>query len=289
LYYLPELSRDTPSCHPEKNRFKISSRWYNCLLDEVVAGNGRVANFPPRTFHLYGSVTKMLGTIANTLAIIAGSLVGLLFSRGISGNYREIILSGVGLSVVLIGVKSALVSNDLMVVIFSVILGAVLGEGIRIEKRLEVFGAYLESKVVAKAADSKSFARGFVTASLVFCVGSMAIIGSLESGLTGNHQTLFAKSVLDGVTSIIFSSTMGLGVMFSSLAVLLYQGIITLTAGLMKNLLVPETIAQMTSVGGLLIMAIGFNMLKITTIRVGNLIPAIFLPLAYFALRRWIS
>ncbi len=231
----------------------------------------------------------MLGTIANTLAIIAGSLVGLLFSRGIAGNYREIILSGVGLSVVLIGIKSALVSNDLMVVIFSVILGAVLGEGIRIENKLEVFGAYLESKVVAKAADSKSFARGFVTASLVFCVGSMAIIGSLESGLTGNHQTLFAKSVLDGVTSIIFASTMGLGVMFSSLAVLLYQGVITLTAGLMKNLLVPETIAQMTSVGGLLIMAIGFNMLKITTIRVGNLIPAIFLPLAYFALRRWFS
>jgi len=231
----------------------------------------------------------MLGTIANTLAIIAGSLVGLLFSRGIAGNYREIILSGIGLSVVLIGVKSALVSNDLMVVIFSVIIGAVLGEGFRVEKRLEVFGAYLESKVVSKAADSKSFARGFVTASLVFCVGSMAIIGSLESGLTGNHQTLFAKSVLDGVTSIIFASTMGLGVMFSSLAVLLYQGIITLTAGLMKDLLVPETIAQMTSVGGLLIMAIGFNMLKITTIRVGNLIPAIFLPLAYFALRRWFA
>ena len=248
-----------------------------------------VSQISPRTFHPYGSVTKMLGTIANTLAIIAGSLVGLLFSRGIAGNYREIILSGIGLSVVLIGVKSALVSNDLMVVIFSVIIGAVLGEGIRIEKRLEVFGAYLESKVVAKAADSKSFARGFVTASLVFCVGSMAIIGSLESGLTGNHQTLFAKSVLDGVTSIIFASTMGMGVMFSSLAVLLYQGIITLTAGLMKNLLVPETIAQMTSVGGLLIMAIGFNMLKITTIRVGNLIPAIFLPLAYFALRRWFA
>jgi uncharacterized membrane protein YqgA involved in biofilm formation len=245
-----------------------------------------VWHFSPSVF-FYGLKTKMLGTIANALAIIAGSLLGLLFSRGIADNYKEIILSGVGLSVVLIGMKSALVSNDLMVVIFSVVIGALLGEGLKIETKLQTVGNFLEKKVAAKSSDTKSFARGFVTASLVFCVGSMAIVGSLESGLTGNHQTLFAKSVLDGVTSVIFASTMGLGVMFSAIAVFLYQGLITLTAGLMKNFLVPETIAQMTSVGGLLIMAIGFNMLKITTIRVGNLLPAIFLPLAYFALRQW--
>jgi hypothetical protein len=228
----------------------------------------------------------MLGTIVNALAIVGGSLLGLLFSKGIADNYKEIILSGVGLSVILIGIKSALVSDSLMVIIFSVIVGALLGESLKIEKKLENLGAFLESKVVAKSADSKSFARGFVTASLVFCVGSMAIVGSLESGLTGNHQTLFAKSVLDGVTSIIFASAMGLGVMFSALAVFVYQGLLTVTAGFMKSFLVPETIEQMTSVGGLLIMAIGFNMLKITTIRVGNLIPAIFLPLAYFAFRQ---
>ncbi len=231
----------------------------------------------------------MLGTIANTLAIIAGSLLGLLFSRGIGNNYKEIILSGVGLSVVLIGVKSALVSGDLMVVIFSMVIGALLGEALKIENQLQAIGTFLEKKVAAKSSDTKSFARGFVTASLVFCVGSMAIVGSLESGLTGNHQTLFAKSVLDGVTSVIFSSTMGLGVMFSSIAVFLYQGLVTVTAGFMKSYLVPETIAQMTSVGGLLIMAIGFNMLKITAIRVGNMLPAIFLPLVYFALRQVFS
>lgn len=228
----------------------------------------------------------MLGTIVNAVAIIAGSLLGLLFSKGIPENYKEIILSGVGLSVILIGIRSALVSDNLMIIIFSVILGALLGEGLKIEKKLENLGAFLESKVTAKSDDSKSFARGFVTASLVFCVGSMAIVGSLESGLTGNHQTLFAKSVLDGVTSIIFASAMGLGVMFSSLAVLVYQGILTITAVFMKSFLVPETIQQMTSVGGLLIMAIGLNMLKVTAIRVGNLIPAIFLPLVYFALRQ---
>ncbi len=230
----------------------------------------------------------MLGTIVNSLAIIAGSLLGLLFSKGIPDNYKEIILSAVGLSVVLIGVKSALVSDSLMVIIFSLVLGALVGEWMKIEKRLADLGDFLESRVAAKSSDSSSFSRGFVTASLVFCVGSMAIVGSLESGLTGNHQTLFAKSVLDGVTSVIFASTMGLGVMFSSVAVFLYQGMITLTAVFMKNFLVTETIEQMTSVGGLLIVAIGFNMLKITTIRVGNLIPAIFLPLVYFALRQWL-
>ena len=230
----------------------------------------------------------MLGTIVNSLAIIAGSLLGLLFSKGIPDNYKEIILSAVGLSVVLIGVKSALVSDSLMVIIFSLVLGALVGEWMKIEKRLADLGDFLESSVAAKSSDSSSFSRGFVTASLVFCVGSMAIVGSLESGLTGNHQTLFAKSVLDGVTSVIFASTMGLGVMFSSVAVFLYQGMITLTAVFMKNFLVTETIEQMTSVGGLLIVAIGFNMLKITTIRVGNLIPAIFLPLVYFVLCQWL-
>ena len=231
----------------------------------------------------------MLGTIVNGLAIIAGSLLGLLFSKGIPDNYKEIILSAVGLSVVLIGIKSALVSDSLMVIIFSLVIGSLIGEAMRIEKRLGDLGDFLESRVAAKSSDSSSFSRGFVTASLVFCVGSMAIVGSLESGLTGNHQTLFAKSVLDGVTSVIFASTMGLGVMFSSVAVFLYQGMITLTAVFMKNFLVAETIEQMTSVGGMLIVAIGFNMLKITAIRVGNLIPAIFLPLGYFALRQCFS
>jgi uncharacterized membrane protein YqgA involved in biofilm formation len=231
----------------------------------------------------------MLGTIINALAIVCGSVVGLLLRKGIADNYKEIILSGVGLSVILIGIKSSLASPHLMVVIFSVILGAVLGEFLQIERRLENLGKILETAFTSKSSDTSSFGRGFVTASLVFCVGSMAIVGSMESGLTGNHQTLFAKSILDGVTSIIFASAMGFGVMFSAVAVFIYQGIITLTAVFMKNLLTPGTIEEMTSVGGLLILAIGLNMLKITKIRVGNLLPAIFLPLVYFATKQLFS
>jgi uncharacterized membrane protein YqgA involved in biofilm formation len=226
----------------------------------------------------------MLGTIVNSLAIIGGSLLGLLFSRGIPDRFKEIIMSAVGLSVVLIGIKSALSSDDILIVIFSMVIGAIIGEAIRIEDRLNDFGRFLEQKIVRKSADTGSFARGFVTASLIFCVGSMAIVGSLESGLTGNHQTLFAKSVLDGVTSIIFASAMGLGVLFSSVSIFLYQGLITIAAASLKSYLTPETVAQMTSAGGLLILTIGLNMLKITTIRVGNLLPAIFLPLLYFTI-----
>ena len=226
----------------------------------------------------------MLGTIVNVIAIICGSLLGLLFRKGIPDNYKEIIMSGIGLSVILIGVKSALSSDQLLIVIFSVIIGAVIGEFLKIEAKLESLGSYFERKLASKSSDTGSFARGFVTASLVFCVGSMAIVGALESGLTGNHQTLFAKSILDGVTSLIFASSLGIGVLFSGVAVFLYQGAITLTAVFMKNLLVAETISQMTSVGGLLILAIGLNLLGITKIRVGNLLPGIFLPLLYFAI-----
>jgi len=231
----------------------------------------------------------MLGTIINAAAIISGSLLGLLLIKGISDNYREILLSGIGLSIILIGIKSALVSDSLMIVLFSIIIGAILGEYINIEKKLEQVGKLLEKKVSQKSAGPHSIARGFVTASLVFCVGSMAIIGSLESGLTGNHQTLLAKSLIDGIMSIVFTSALGIGVIFSSVAVFIYQGILTLLAASMKDILIPETIAQMSSVGGLLILAIGLNTLKITQIRVGNILPAIFLPLLYFMCRQWIS
>ena len=173
----------------------------------------------------------MLGTLVNVIAIICGSLLGLLFRKGIPDNYKEIIMSGIGLSVILIGVKSALSSDQLLIVIFSVIIGAAIGEFLRIEAKLEALGTYFERGLASKSSDTGSFARGFVTASLVFCVGSMAIVGALESGLTGNHQTLFAKSILDGVTSLIFASSLGVGVLFSSIPVLLYQGAITLTEG----------------------------------------------------------
>jgi len=225
----------------------------------------------------------MLGTFVNCLAIIAGSMVGLLFKNGIPDRYNQTVMQAVGLAVLLVGLKTAIVSDDLLVIIISLALGALVGEGVGIEDRLERLGKFLETTF---SKGSGGFAQGFVTASLIYCVGSMAIVGSLESGLSGNHATLFAKSCLDGIVSIILSSSLGLGVMFSAVPVLLYQGAITLMASVLKPLLVPAVIAQMSGVGGLLILGIGMNMLREKKIKVGNMLPTIFIPLVWFMIQR---
>ena len=218
----------------------------------------------------------MLGTIVNTLAIIAGSLLGIVFRGGIPKKYQVTIMQAISLAVILIGLKMAFKTDAVLLVIFSLVIGSIFGEFIKIEDRLENLGKRLETKF-AKAGNG--IAKGFVVASLVYCVGSMAIVGSMESGLTGNHQTLFAKSALDGLSSIIFASTFGIGVLFSSISVFVYQGILTLTSTLMKPFLIPPVIDQMSGVGGLLIMAIGFNLLEIQKIKVGKKIPRLRWPL----------
>jgi uncharacterized protein len=227
----------------------------------------------------------MLGTWVNGGAIIVGSGLGMLLRGGMPERLKGILIQAVGLAVVLVGLKGALGTDAIMVVVFSMAIGSLLGEAVGIEAILEGLGRWFENRF---AKNQGSFAKGFVTASLVFCVGSMAIIGSLESGLTGNHQTLFAKAILDGIISVVFASTFGIGVLFSAVSVVIYQGAITLAAGSLKPFLLPEVVQQMTGVGGLLIMALGLNMLDIPRIRVGNMLPAIFIPLGYAVLRNWI-
>ena len=221
----------------------------------------------------------MLGTLVNVASIIAGSLVGLLFKGRISEKYNKTIIQSISLGVILIGFKSAFQCDDFILIIISLAIGSLVGEICKIEHRLENAGEWIENKFSKK---SEGFAAGFVTTTLLYCVGAMAIVGSLESGLTGNHNTLFAKSTLDGIAAIIFSSTMGIGVLFSSVSVLLYQGTITLAAGYIKPFLIPEVIAQMSSVGGLLIVGLGINMLGTHKIKVGNMLPAVFIPLIYY-------
>jgi uncharacterized membrane protein YqgA involved in biofilm formation len=224
----------------------------------------------------------MLGTIVNVAAIIAGSLLGIAIKGGLPARYSRILMDAIGLSVVLIGFKNAMGSNDLLIVILSLVIGCMIGEFFGIERGLNRIGQWFDQKL---ASSYGNISQGFVAASLLYCIGAMAIVGSLESGLSGNHQTLFAKSVLDGVTSIVMASTLGIGVMLSSLPVLIYQGSITLSAGFLKPLLNPEVISQMSATGGLLIMAIGFNLLEIRKINVGNMLPAIFVPLLFFGIQ----
>ena len=226
----------------------------------------------------------MLGTIVNILDIIVGRRLGVVFRGGIPKKYQVTIMQAISLAVILIGLKMAFKTDAILLVIFSLVIGSIFGEFLKIENRLESLGKQLENRF--SKAGNGGIAKGFVVASLVYCVGSMAIVGSMESGLTGNHQTLFAKSALDGLSSIIFASIFGIGVLFSSISVFVYQGFITLTASLMKPFLVPPVINQMSGVGGLLIMAIGFNLLEIQKIKVGNMLPAIFMPLIYYMLKQ---
>lgn len=225
----------------------------------------------------------MIGTVVNVLAIIAGSCIGLIFRGGIPMGYQQTVIQAIGLAVVIIGISGALKTQDILVVIFSLAIGSIIGELLRIESRLNQLGNWLERRF-SKAGGG--IARGFVTASLLYCVGSMAIVGSMESGLTGNHQTLFAKSVLDGISSVIFASSFGAGVLLSAVSVGVYQGFLTLSAVIVKPFLIPSVVDQMSAVGGILIMAIGINLLDIKKINVGNMLPAIFMPLAYYMIRQ---
>lgn len=224
----------------------------------------------------------MIGTIVNAAAIIAGTLAGILFRGEIPEKYNKTIMHSISLAVIVIGIKGAMKSDQLLIIIFSLTLGSLGGEMLKIEDRLEAIGKKLEKKFAKK---DKYFYKGFITSTLLFCVGSMAIVGSLESGLSNNHQTLFAKSALDGITSIILASSLGIGVMFSSVSVFIYQGIITIAATFVKPFLLPEVINQMSAVGGVLIMAIGINLLGAAKIRLGSMLPAVFLPLVWFIIK----
>lgn len=220
----------------------------------------------------------MLGTVVNAIAIIIGGLIGTFIRNGLKEDYKKTLMNGVGLTVIIIGIMGAIKSENMILIIISIVLGSIIGEAIGIERKLDSMGNSLEEKL---GQGNSNLSKGFVTASLVYCVGAMAIVGSLESGLLGNHDTLFAKSVLDGISSIIFASTLGIGVVFSSILVFIYQGIIILLASSLRNLLTPDVILEMSAVGGILIMGIGINILEIKKIEVGNMSPSIFIPLIY--------
>ena len=223
--------------------------------------------------------------MVNALAIAVGALVGNKLRGGISERFRSILMQAMALAVMLIGIAGAVKTTDALIVVISLAIGALVGEGVNIEKRLEQVGDALKRRV--KGAEA-SFTQGFVSASLIFCMGAMAIVGSLDAGLRGEYSTILTKSLIDGITATMLASTLGLGVIFSAVAVFVYQGAITLLAGLLQPLLTEAIITEMSAVGGLLIFAIGLNMQGITKIRVGNLLPAILVPLAYIPIYNWI-
>jgi uncharacterized membrane protein YqgA involved in biofilm formation len=222
-----------------------------------------------------------LGTIANVAGILAGSCLGLLLGRGIKDRYREIVMQAIGLCVVIIGLQMALKTQNIMVDIVSLVIGSIIGEYFDIEGKLNHLGQFLGNKFNKKKSPSgedlkDGFVEGFVSASLIFCVGAMAIVGSLEDGLKGNPAILYAKTLMDATGAVVFSANFGIGVAFSALSVGVYQGILTLLASWVGPYLTENVIEAFSSVGGVLILAIGINMFDVIKLRIGNMLPAMF-------------
>lgn len=235
-----------------------------------------------------------VGTLVNAAAIVVGGLAGTLIGRRLPDRFKDIALQAMGLSIIIVGATgmmqglllptaAGLDRKDLLLIIFSLTLGGLAGEGLGIEARMEHLGRWIQARTTQEG-DGR-FVEGFVSASVMYCVGAMAIVGALEDGLSGNPSTLLAKAVLDGVLSIVFASSLGVGVVFSALPVLLYQGGITLLAGSVRIWLVASLIGQISAVGSVLIMAIGLNLLFPGRIRVGNMLPAVLVPLAWHSIR----
>ena len=212
------------------------------------------------------------GTIVNIIAITVGTVLGRYLGHLLSERVRGTVISGMGLAVLLIGFQLAFQTNQPLILIGSIVLGGIIGEALHIEARLERFGERLQERF----SDAGNVSEAFVTASLLYCIGAMAIMGAIQDGLGESPSILYAKSALDGVASVALTSTLGIGVIFSVIPVLVYQGLITLAAGSVQFLLTDPVVAEMNAVGGLLIVGIGLDLLKIKKVPVGNLLPGIF-------------
>lgn len=219
-----------------------------------------------------------MGAIVNTITIIVCGIIGVTLKTGISKRFNERIMHGIGLCVLVLGIVGVITVENPIVMIISVLLGAITGEALNLEKRLTTTVAKVEERT-KHLKGLGNLGEGFIASTMIFCVGSMAIVGSLESGLLGNHTTLYAKSVLDGIVSILLASSLGAGVILSSVPVLIYQGGMTLLAGTMAPFLSDMVINEVVVVGSLLLIALGLNMLDITELKVMNYVPAMFFPI----------
>jgi uncharacterized membrane protein YqgA involved in biofilm formation len=243
------------------------------------------------------------GTIINTITVLVGGALGTILGARLPERIRETVMHGLGLLTLIIGVQLSFKTENVLIVLGSLLLGGIVGELLRIEDRLDSAGRWLERKGTRNkregtkadvdrpeethSAGATRFSRAFLTASLVFCVGPMAIMGSFQDGLEGNFEILAIKSALDFFAAMAFASTMGPGVISAALTVLVYQGVLTLGAGWASGALTDPMIAEMTATGGVLMLAIGLGLLELKKIRTGNLLPAIAIAPIVVALVEW--
>jgi len=233
----------------------------------------------------------MIACVINGLLIVMGSLIGLAFGKKISQKICGTLISGLSVCVLIIGIIYAITTSDVIMVIISVVVGSVIGELIDIEKRVDSLGERLKASVMCGRENAR-FTEGFVTATLLFCVGSMAIVGSIEAGINHNYSIIISKSIIDCVIAVTFAAAMGVGVCFSALSVTVYQGVITLLAIVLGSFIPDAVISEVTAVGGVLLICVGVNTLGILNegrIRVANMLPAMFVPIIYMSVASWIA
>lgn len=223
----------------------------------------------------------LLGTIVNVVLIIVGGIIGALTKRGIPKRFSDLIMCAIGLVTTVIGITFAIETQNILIVIASLVIGGILGEWINIDAKLNQLGESVKGRIKG---EQSNVGEGFVTATLLFCIGSMAIMGSLDSGIRGDHTILYTKSVMDGISALLFASSMGAGVVLAAVPVLLYQGAITLLASALEPFLSAALITEMSAVGGILLIGLGLSVLEIKKIKVANLLPAIFLPIIIMAI-----
>lgn len=226
----------------------------------------------------------MIGTIVNSLAIVFGCIIGLILKDHFPKRVSVILFQGIGLTTLMIGIQMAIQATEVLLIILSMVIGGMIGEIIDIEKRLDQLGNRIK-KLFNKQEGKERFTEGFIAASLLYCVGSMAVMGAIEEGINGNPDILLAKSALDGISSIIFTASLGIGVLFSAIPVFLYQGTITQIAHLVKNWITSDMINEMTAVGGILIIGLALGILEIKKIKVANLLPSLLIILIFTAIR----
>ncbi len=227
----------------------------------------------------------MLGTIVNTIAIVVCALTGIFIKGKFNTRFQEITTQATGLAVLFVGISGALSRLILepcnpVLFVASLVVGGIIGTAVDIEEKIKIVGDFIESKY--KGGEG-SVSKAFVAASILYCTGTMAILGSVESGINQDYSILFTKSVLDGVNSIVFAATMGIGVVFSAVSVFIYQGAITLAAGFVKPYLTGDIMRELSLVGGILITGLGIDMLGIRKMNVANMLPAVFVPVVYYA------
>lgn len=231
----------------------------------------------------------MTGTIINVATVVAGGTLGTFLGERLPARIRHIVMQGVGLVTLAVGMSMAITTKNFLVVLLSIVIGGILGEWLGLEEQLDRAGKWLEAGAARFPLLARGeFTKGFVTASLVFCVGPMTILGSIQDGLSGDYTLLAIKSVLDGFSALAFAASMGMGATFSAITVLVYQGILTLGASLFQTVLTDTIITEMTATGGVMILGIGLLLLEIKRVRVANFLPALAIaPLLVALWEKW--